>query len=220
MQLKLFEGGKETAKTRKVVIKSFSFDSVTYQLKRVFCGRPGCRKCAFGVGHGPYWYSYRKKNGKTISKYIGKVLKEISGKNATLQMFDLIVEETEKLGEKKESVKINIFKLGKIYCFKHFFDKEIFEELSGCYNQKKYRFELGNTEERDKVIWYLKHKGFKPVLVEDLSYYIVKLDKYRKYADILKKAIGWGVKGEKRIFIMKDLVSVEEAIGKGAEKVV
>ena len=49
---------------------------------------------------------------------------------------------------------------------------------------------------------------------------MVELDRYRKYADILKKAVCWGVKEGKRFFIMKDLASVEEAIEKGAEKVV
>ncbi len=218
MQLKLFEGEEEIAKTRKVVMKSFSTDSVTYLLKKVFCGKPGCRKCAFGIGHGPYWYSYRKEKGKIISKYIGKVLKGISGKNATLEMFNLKAKKTEKPKEKKERTTINIFKLGKIYCFKHFFDIAIFEKLSGCYNQKKYRFEFKNTEELDKIIQYLKHKGFEPVLIENPSCYMVKLDTYRKYADILKKAVGWGVKGKKRLFIMKDLASLEEAIAKGAEK--
>ncbi len=219
MQLKLFEGGEEPVRPGKVVIKSFSIASVTYQLKKVFCGKPGCTRCALGIGHGPYWYSYRKENKKTISKYIGKVLKGISGKNATLQKFDVKVERTEKPGEKIERIKINIFKLGEIYCFKHFFDKEIFEELSKCYNHKKYRFELKNTEELDKGLRYLKHKGFEPVLIEDLSGYMVKLDIYRKYADILKKAVGWRIKGKDRIFIMKDLASVAEAIEKGAKKV-
>lgn len=32
------------------------------------CGRAGCRRCP----HGPYWYGYRKENGKTKSRYFGK----------------------------------------------------------------------------------------------------------------------------------------------------
>jgi hypothetical protein len=46
------------------------------ELERVKCGKNGCRKCASGELHGPYWYLYRPKNnapGRT-SEYIGKVL--------------------------------------------------------------------------------------------------------------------------------------------------
>jgi len=42
-------------------------------LQKVKCGNPSCR-CARPGGelHGPYWYYYWKKDGKTKSKYVGK----------------------------------------------------------------------------------------------------------------------------------------------------
>ena len=46
------------------------------ELERVKCGKKGCKKCASGELHGPYWYLYRPKEntpGRT-SEYIGKVL--------------------------------------------------------------------------------------------------------------------------------------------------
>ena len=45
----------------------------SYVLQRVKCGKPSCR-CARPDGemHGPYWYLYWKKDGKTKSKYVGK----------------------------------------------------------------------------------------------------------------------------------------------------
>jgi hypothetical protein len=46
------------------------------KLERVKCGKKGCKKCASGELHGPYWYLYRPKKdtlGRT-SEYIGKVL--------------------------------------------------------------------------------------------------------------------------------------------------
>ena len=48
------------------------------ELERVKCGKKGCRKCASGELHGPYWYLYRpKQNGPgRTSEYIGKVLPE------------------------------------------------------------------------------------------------------------------------------------------------
>jgi len=36
------------------------------------CGRPGCRVCANGPGHGPYLYVYWREDGKTKSKYLGR----------------------------------------------------------------------------------------------------------------------------------------------------
>lgn len=41
-------------------------------LESVKCGRKGCKKCP----HGPYWYAYRKENGKTKKRYVGKVKPE------------------------------------------------------------------------------------------------------------------------------------------------
>lgn len=45
----------------------------SYVLQRVKCGKPSCR-CARSGGelHGPYWYLFTKKDGKTRSKYVGK----------------------------------------------------------------------------------------------------------------------------------------------------
>ena len=120
---------------------------------------------------------------------------------------------------KKE--KLNIFKLGNLWCFKYFFDdKETFKELSEYYNQERYRFELGTVGERNKVMKYLGEKGFEPVLIEDTSGYTVKIGRFKKYATILKNSIDdyYDEKGKERIFIMNDLASVEEAIEKGAEK--
>ena len=42
-------------------------------LQKVRCREPTCR-CARTGGelHGPYWYLFTKKSGKTKSKYVGK----------------------------------------------------------------------------------------------------------------------------------------------------
>ena len=114
---------------------------------------------------------------------------------------------------------INIFKIGSLWCFKYFFgDRELFMGLSEYYNRDKYRFELKNVGERDKVMKYLEEKGFETALIEDTSEYTVKIDRFKKYAPILKNSID-STEGEKeRVFIMKDLASVEGAIGQGAEK--
>lgn len=45
----------------------------SYVLQKVKCGKTSCR-CARPGGelHGPYWYLFTKKDGKTRSKYVGK----------------------------------------------------------------------------------------------------------------------------------------------------
>lgn len=47
---------------------------VVYRQQIAHCGKPRCRKCREGIGHGPYWYAYRTENGVTKRTYIGKHL--------------------------------------------------------------------------------------------------------------------------------------------------
>ena len=46
----------------------------TLRLEMVKCGKDRCKKCERGEGHGPYWYLYLRRNGKLISRYIGKMI--------------------------------------------------------------------------------------------------------------------------------------------------
>jgi hypothetical protein len=55
--------------------------------------------------------------------------------------------------------------------------------------------------------------------VEDLKGYMVKLDKYSKYAAVLKNSVAHIESPEWRIFLMKDLAAVEEALRQGAKMV-
>lgn len=47
---------------------------VTYHQQVSYCGKPRCRKCREGIGHGPYWYAYQTVDGRTTRTYIGKQL--------------------------------------------------------------------------------------------------------------------------------------------------
>jgi len=38
---------------------------VTYHQQVSYCGKPRCKKCREGTGHGPYWYSYQTVDGRT-----------------------------------------------------------------------------------------------------------------------------------------------------------
>jgi hypothetical protein len=115
--------------------------------------------------------------------------------------------------------KINIFKIRKLYCFKHYFnDREVFDGLSKYYNEENYRFECRTVGERNKIIKYLWKMGFDANLVENPSEYIVKIDRTKKYVPILKYSIEQTDSGNNKIFLMKDMSSVELAIEHGAER--
>src|ERR1700731_4334828 len=47
---------------------------ITYHQQVSFCGKPRCRKCREGIGHGPYWYAYHTVGGRTTRTYVGKHL--------------------------------------------------------------------------------------------------------------------------------------------------
>lgn len=47
---------------------------ITYHQQISYCGKPRCRKCSEGIGHGPYWYAYETIDGHTTRTYIGKQL--------------------------------------------------------------------------------------------------------------------------------------------------
>jgi hypothetical protein len=114
--------------------------------------------------------------------------------------------------------RINIFKFGKLWVFKHFFDnKELFKALLDYYNKDLYRFEFKSTGARNNALKLLERNGFDYDLVEDLKGYVVQLPKHAKYAQILKNSVAFKEIANERIFLMKDLAAVEEAVGLGAK---
>ena len=84
-------------------------------------------------------------------------------------------------------VRITIFKLGKLWVFKQFFDKrEVFDALLDYYNRDQYRFEFKSIGARNNALKILERNGFDYDLVESLLGYMVDLPKSAKYAQILK----------------------------------
>jgi len=113
-----------------------------------------------------------------------------------------------------------VFKVGKLWIFKQFFDnREVFEAMLGHYNKDSYRFEFKSTGARNNALKILERNGFDYDLVEDLQGYVVKLPRFAKYAQILKNSVATKETATDRLFLMKDLAAVEEAINMGAEKV-
>jgi len=67
---------------RRAAARKNSQNKRYLELERVKCGKKGCKKCASGVLHGPYWYLYRPKEngGGRTSEYVGKMLPETLAK--------------------------------------------------------------------------------------------------------------------------------------------
>ena len=113
---------------------------------------------------------------------------------------------------------ITLFKLGKLWVFKQFFDNhELFNALLDYYNKDLYRFEFKSIGARNNALKLLERNGFDYDLVEDLLGYVVQLPKHAKYAPILKNSVALKEIANERIFLMKDLAAVEEAVGLGAK---
>ncbi len=114
--------------------------------------------------------------------------------------------------------RITFFKLGKLWVFKQFFDnREVFNALLDYYNKDQYRFEFKSTGARNNAFKLLEKNGFDYDLVEDLKGYVVQLPKNAKYAQILKNSVAFKETASERLFLMKDLAAVEEAVGLGAK---
>ncbi|MFZ2470548.1 MAG: hypothetical protein WAW52_01270 [Methanothrix sp.] len=113
---------------------------------------------------------------------------------------------------------ITLFKLGKLWVFKQFFDNRVvFNALLDYYNKDLYRFEFKSIGARNNALKLLERNGFDYDLVEDLKGYVVQLPKSAKYAPILKNSVVFKEVANERIFLMKDLAAVEEAVGLGAK---
>jgi hypothetical protein len=114
--------------------------------------------------------------------------------------------------------RITFFKLGKLWAFKQFFDNhELFNALQYYYNKDLYRFEFKSIGARNNALKLLERNGFDYDLVEDLKGYVVQLSKLAKYAQILKNSVAFKETANERIFLMKDLAAVEEAVSLGAK---
>jgi hypothetical protein len=67
---------RQKLERRRSAAREKSHNRRYLELERVKCGKKGCKKCAGGELHGPYWYLYRpKENGPgRTSEYVGKTL--------------------------------------------------------------------------------------------------------------------------------------------------
>lgn len=63
----------KTAPGRTVVELVSIGDGTVFQRELVKCGKAKCKKCRKRPAHGPYWYAYQWREGKTVSRYVGKI---------------------------------------------------------------------------------------------------------------------------------------------------
>ena len=113
--------------------------------------------------------------------------------------------------------RINIFKLGGAYYFKHFFDDpELFRELEPYYEKERYRFKMKTAGERNKIMKLLDMKGYDPTLIEDPAPFTVEISRYQKYSELLKNSVESYPLRDKMVLVMKDMAGVEQAIALGA----
>jgi len=121
-------------------------------------------------------------------------------------------------GAKRRGKKVTVFRLGMIWVFKCFIgDEDLFRDLADYYKRDRYRFEFETMTERDDAASLLEQKGFSVDLVEDLNGYVVSMNKFDKYASILRNSVEFAETQDARVFLMKNKVSVEEALDFGAE---
>jgi hypothetical protein len=114
--------------------------------------------------------------------------------------------------------RITFFKLGKLWVFKQFFDNhELFNALLDYYRKDLFRFEFKSIGARNNALKLLERNGFDYDLMEDLKGYVVQLPKTAKYAQVLKNSVAFKETANERLFLMKDLAAVEEAVGLGAK---
>jgi hypothetical protein len=100
---------------------------------------------------------------------------------------------------------------------KRYFWKTLFLALLGNYNKDQYRFEFNSVGARNNALKLLERNGFDYDLVVDLKGYMVQLPKSAKYTQILKNSVAFKETANERIFLMKDLDAVEEAVNLGAK---
>ncbi len=113
--------------------------------------------------------------------------------------------------------RINIFKLGSAYYFKHFFDDPgLFRELEPYYEKQSYRFRMATVGEMSSVIKLLDANGYEPVLIEDPAPFTVEISRYRKYGELLKNSVENYLLRDKVVLVMKDMMWVEQAVAMGA----
>lgn len=114
--------------------------------------------------------------------------------------------------------RINVFRLGGCFLFKHYLEDELFQEVKDFYDGENYRFEV-KEEAWEGVKQGLESFGYRPEVVDSLKRFAVVKEKYTEHPDILfrNSVLKRTIEGY-TMFLMKDAASVEQAVGQGAKR--
>jgi len=113
---------------------------------------------------------------------------------------------------------ITVFEIDDEYWFSHYFTRtDLFETLREYYDEEAYRFEIP-AEEFDAVREELADEYIDLAVAEDLEPYCVVIEQYTEYGDILRDSVAHWKRQGHRFFLMKDDLSVREAVEHGATR--
>jgi hypothetical protein len=114
---------------------------------------------------------------------------------------------------------ITVFALGESYVFRQYFEQdELFADLQEYYNSEDYRFEVPQ-DAFETVARRLEEHFYEPVVVEEVEPFCVVKRKYTDHPDILfKTAVAKQSTGDHTVFLLKDQLSVEQAVEQGAAR--
>ena len=113
---------------------------------------------------------------------------------------------------------ITAFEFGQTYLFKQYFDKDdLFQQLQEHYNSDKYRFEVPEGELK-QVRQILDSFFYELKMADETMDYCVVQDKQVDSSDILRNSVANQRQGDYEIYLMKDEISVRQAVEKGATR--
>lgn len=116
-----------------------------------------------------------------------------------------------------DTEQINVFEVNDTYLFKHYFDNDdLFDQLRQYYNPDAYRFELPDRETLQQIDDTLADYFLTTNLVDDIEPYCVAMDRGEDYSDIFRNAVVQFDQGRHTVFLMKDQLSVDQAVEQGA----
>lgn len=114
--------------------------------------------------------------------------------------------------------RVNVFRVGERFLFKHYFSDEVFALLRAHYDAEEYRFEVP-IERYEQVHDALEDNGYAPVVVDDPEAFAVVKRKYTDHPDVLftESVLQRTVDGH-NCFVMKDREAVDAAVTNGATR--
>ena len=113
---------------------------------------------------------------------------------------------------------ITAFEIDDTYLFSHYFEQDdVFAKLSEYYNDAEYRFEVP-AQDLDSVRTVLDDHFYEPEVADDTEAFCVVKEKYTDHADILRNAVFHTSRREYTVFLMKDALTVEQAVEQGATR--